>query len=157
MTAAARSVAATLIALAVVAGGASRARATTLDPFRSGTTRTTLDPVRVADATAAPTPTPAPTPATAPTPVAAKCQSDEQCPANHFCDQGGVCQRIQTRTNFLYLYYHEGSFTEVLLLYWSKRGAEGYRVLAPFYWHFYTPNSETTVIVPGLPVSWSHG
>jgi hypothetical protein len=66
-----------------------------------------------------------------------------------------VCQVIQTRTNILYLYYHEGSFTEVLGLYWSKRGPSGYRVLAPLYWHFWSARSETHVIVPGLPISWS--
>lgn len=80
---------------------------------------------------------------------------DEDCPAENFCSEQGACQVIQTRTNILYLYYHEGSFTEVLGLYWSKRGPSGYRVLAPFYWHFWSARSETHVIVPGLPISWS--
>ena len=67
-------------------------------------------------------------------------------------------------------------FREILLLYWSKRGPDGFTVLAPFYWHFWSPATEsrviapfywhfadyargtaTTVILPGLPVSWSRG
>ena len=167
-----RALAATLIAVAIVTGSANVARATTLDPFRrvGMPPNPTLDPVRVADAApasaapatdpaslplAAATPAPAAAPASA-TPPAPACQSDDGCPADHFC-KAGTCQRIETRTNFFYLYYREGNFREVLLLYWSKRGTEGYRVLVPFYWHFYRPGASTTVIVPVLPVSWSSG
>ena len=50
---------------------------------------------------------------------------------------------IPTRTNILYLYYREGSFKEVLLLYWSRSGSDGYTVLAPFYWHYWSPTSKT--------------
>ncbi|MEO8213012.1 MAG: hypothetical protein ABI560_07460 [Myxococcales bacterium] len=76
--------------------------------------------------------------------------------------------------NIFYLYYQEANFREVLGLYWSKRGGAGYTVVAPFYWHYWTPTSRarvvapfywhfeddaaqrtSTVIVPGLPISWS--
>jgi hypothetical protein len=154
---AARSFPATLIALAVVAGASATARATTLDPFRrlGAPQSATLDPVRVADASPA-TATAPPSSATPAEPAAPACQSDAQCPANHIC-QSGACKKIETRTNFLYLYYRQGNFREVLLLYWSKKGTEGYTVLVPFYWHFYRPGASTTVIVPGLPVSWTSG
>ena len=116
-------------------------------------------------------------PATAPAipaaPAAKSCQRDEDCGGENIC-QANVCQAIQVRTNVLYLYYREGSFREALLLYWSRKGDSGYTVLAPFYWHYWSPTdrdqvlapffwrfedrlrgSTLTVIVPGLPISWS--
>jgi hypothetical protein len=158
MTAAARSVSAILLALGLVAGvGGGVARATTLDPFRrvGGPQAASLDPVRVADATPAPAAA-APAPASPAEPAAKACQNDDECPAGNFC-QDGACRKIEKRTNFLYLYYKQGSFKEILLLYWSKKGPEGYTVLVPFYWHFYRPGASTTVIVPVLPISWSSG
>ena len=112
--------------------------------------------------------------ATATTPVAPlACTTDLQCPDEHICEDG-VCHKIEQRTNILYLYYREGTFQEILGLYWAKRGPTGYNVLAPFYWRFYSPTSRSrvvapfywhfeddtiqrtsTVIVPGLPISWS--
>jgi len=127
----------------------------------------------VADAAAAPAAAPAPAPAPSSPPRA--CQKDEDCPDESFC-QANACQPITTRTNIAYLYYREGSFREVLLLYWGKRGSDGFTVLVPFYWHFWSPRSETrivapfywrfedrvrqdttTVIWPGLPISWGRG
>ena len=124
-------------------------------------------PAAATPATAAP----APAPAAAPAPRA--CTRDEDCPAENIC-QDGACQAIERRTNILYLYYREGTFREVLGLYWSKGGSTGYNVLVPFYWHFWSPSSRSrvvapffwrfedfaarrtlTVIVPGLPISWS--
>ena len=167
----------TLLALACLAGATGTARASTLDPFRRASpAKASLDPFRVAQAepppptgasapAAAPAPTPVPaTPATTqaspPTPTPPtpprSCQKDDDCPEDNIC-QAQSCQPIRTRTNIAYLYYREGSFREILLLYWSKKGSEGYTVLAPFYWHFWSPSSESHVIVPILPVSWSSG
>src|SRR4051812_11568499 len=136
-----------------------------------------LNPFRVADAQPAPAAVPASaattTPVSAPPPRPLACTRDEECPAENIC-QNGACQAIQKRTNILYLYYREGSFLEVLGLYWSKHAPAGYNVLVPFYWHFWSPQARSrvvapffwrfedfsarstlTVIVPGLPVSWS--
>jgi hypothetical protein len=181
-----RVVTATLTALILVlaaAGGASASGGrASFDPFRPAAPRpeapaAALNPFRVADAQpAAPAPAvPAkPAAATAPAAPAKACQSDDDCPGENFCAERGVCQAIQTRTNVLYLYYREGSFREILGLYWSKRGPSGYSVVAPVFWHYWTPKTQTrivapffwryrnyatnytaTVIVPGLPVSWT--
>ena len=173
---------AALLLVCASAGVAAAAGRISLDPFRpaGGTpakpSAPATGPFEVADAQpAVATPPPAPAPApTASAPVAKTCQVDDDCPAENFCSEKGVCQVIQTRTNILYLYYHEGSFLELLGLYWSKRGPSGYSVVAPIYWHYWTPKSRTrvvaplfwrydnfatgyraTVIVPGLPISWS--
>jgi hypothetical protein len=185
------------VALLALLAGARSARAAGLDPFRSAAAparaAASLDPFRVAQAEPAPAepaaapaqpqqpPAPAATPApaksaptAAATPPAQACQRDEDCTGNNIC-QANVCQPIQERTNILYLYYKEGTFTEALLLYWSRKGSDGYTVFAPFYWHYWSPTSKAkviapfywrfedyaqqsalTVIVPGLPVSWSH-
>ena len=164
-----------LLVLAVAALAAKTAAASTLDPFRrtAAPHAVSLDPFRVADAAAAPAAAPAPAPAPSSPPRA--CQKDEDCPDESFC-QANACQPITTRTNIAYLYYREGSFREVLLLYWGKRGSDGFTVLVPFYWHFWSPRSETrivapfywrfedrvrqdttTVIWPGLPISWGRG
>jgi hypothetical protein len=112
-----------------------------------------MDPFRVA-ADAPPATTPASTPA--PAAPAAVCQKDEDCPEKTICDAGS-CQPIRPRTNIFFLYYKEEAFTEILLVYWNKKGPQGYTVFFPFYWHFWGPKSETTVIVPVLPISWSKG
>ena len=134
-----------------------------------------LSPFRVADAQPAAPASHAHRPAPPPAPAGPKaCQSDDDCPGENFCAERGVCEAIQTRTNILYLYYREGSFQEILGLYWSKKGPSGYKVVAPIYWHYWSPKSRfravapfywhyedyatnyrATVIVPGLPISWS--
>src|SRR5262245_56218453 len=142
-----------LLVLAAVLGFAeSRATAAGLDPFRpaGATAPSGLNPFRVAQAEPAP-----PAPAqTAPAQPARKkraapkaCQVDEDCPAENICENQ-VCQRIQLSTNILYLYYREGSFTEILGLYWAKRGTSGYTVLAPFWWHFWSPKSQFRAFAP---------
>ncbi len=154
---------------------AGTARAGALDPFahppaRGGSTR--LDPFRriaaddlpAAPAPAAATPaepapvaatpaTPAPAPATPATPAAPaapaaqSCQRDEDCVGENIC-QANVCQPIQLRTNIAFLYYREGAFSEFLGLYWSRKGATGYRVVAPLYWHYWSPSSSTLIVAP---------
>jgi hypothetical protein len=144
-----------LVCLLIVLGAAlvgSGARARGLDPFRSvGRTKEALDPFRVAQAA----PVPAAPAKAAPAPEAKACRVDDDCPAENICSKG-TCQAIQVSTNVLYLYYRDGAFREALGLYWSRRGPTGYTVVVPFWWHFWSPTSETTVIVPGLPISWSH-
>ncbi len=148
--------------------------------------RLNLDPVRTSDARsvapalldlaqAEPVPMPATKTAGAPrtTTGQAVCVGDSDCPDNTICEDG-ACRRIERRTNIFYLYYQEGTFREILGLYWSKRGATGFTVVAPLYWNYFSPTTRTrivapfywrfeddtarstlTVIVPGLPVSWS--
>ena len=178
-----RATIALLLCAAGVAWAGS-AGATGLDPFRSiGSAGVpSLAPFRVAQ-TSAPAPTPAPGGAATPAPADKKagaaapspqtCSRDEECTGERICEDG-ICQAIPQRTNILYLYYRDGAFREVLGLYWSKRGSAGFRDVVPFYWHTWTPTTEarvvapfywrfddygkqqrTTVIVPGLPISWT--
>jgi hypothetical protein len=148
-----------------------------LNPFRTAAApaaRVKLDPFRaVADSATPPAGGAATTPGP-PAPAAKSCQRDEDCGGENIC-QANLCQAIQVRTNVLYLYYREGSFREALLLYWSRRGPSGYTVVAPVYWHYWSPTSHArviapffwrfedhlrqstlTVVVPILPVAWSH-
>jgi len=87
-----------------------------------------------------------------------RCAIDEDCAAQELCDQG-TCVARPSSTNVLYLYYRDGSFTEIFGLYWAKKSPVGYRIFAPFYWHFEDApaKTSTTVIVPVLPISWSRG
>ncbi|MES1164166.1 MAG: hypothetical protein ABUR63_00295, partial [Verrucomicrobiota bacterium] len=106
-------------------------------------------------------------------PIRVVCASDADCPDETICENA-TCRRIEQRINVFYLYYQEGAFREILGLYWSKRGPSGYNVVVPFYWSYFTPKSRSrivapfywhfeddtaqrtsTVIVPGLPISWS--
>jgi hypothetical protein len=198
----ARRIAAALAVFGCIAGAAGTSRAASLDPFRNGArSDRALDPFRVAQAMpippseepakAKPAETkPTPSTPTAPTntstppsntnsntstaaPVSAAkaCQKDEDCPEGNYC-QANVCQKIELSTNLFPLYYHERNFTEVFLFYWSRSGNPGYRVVAPFYWHFWSPTSETFAIAPIywhftdsarqseltviIPFSWSH-
>ena len=100
-----------------------------------------LDPFRKVAANDPPA-TPAPSP---PAPV--RCAQDEDCKGENICVEGS-CQPIEMRTNVLYLYYREGAFREVLLLYWARKANPGYTVLAPFYWHYWSPASETRILAP---------
>jgi hypothetical protein len=159
---------AALIALGSIAGAARTAGAATLDPFRAGPTKAdkALDPFRVAQAgtaasppkptttpaaasTSAPTPAPAPAPAKPPEKA---CQKDEDCSEGNIC-QANVCKAIELSTNLFPLYYREGSFKEIGLLYWSRKGTPGYTVVFPFYWHFYSATSDSYLV---LNISWSH-
>lgn len=108
-----------------------------------------------------------------PSAPAQTCASDDTCPDETICE-ANRCTRIEHRVNVFYLYYQAGTFREILGLYWAKRGPSGYTVLAPIFWNYFAPKSRsrivapfywhfeddaarktTTVIVPGLPVSWS--
>ena len=159
-------------AFAVVA--ARPAAAATLDPFRptratgSGSTSMSapahapLLPFRTAQAPSLPGPDPepdpepaaaaapaapssAPAPAPAPTPKA--CQKDEDCPQGNIC-AANVCKAPEPSTNVFPIYYSEGSFREIMLLWWQRKGTTGYTVFAPFYWHFYSPTSQFLGVAP---------
>jgi hypothetical protein len=144
------------IALWVVAAclvWAAPARAgVSFDPFKkASSTRAAFDPFRTAQAEPAPSPAPIPgpaAPAASPAPAAPKaCTTDDQCPDGTIC-QNNACQPVQRATNVAWLYYREGSFLEVLGLYWSKRGTTGYTFLAPFYWHTWSPTKQIHVVAP---------
>jgi hypothetical protein len=138
--------AALLIALGLLAVAPVRAFASVgLDPFKhDGPARSALDPFRLADATA---PVEKPTKA-APAVAAPKaCTADEECPDQTYCEQN-TCQAVPSSTNVLYLYYREGAFREIFGLYWSKRGATGYTVVAPLWWHYWSPKGRTHVLAP---------
>jgi hypothetical protein len=143
---------ASLVVLVCVAG---RARAGALDPFGHPAGRTLrLDPFRNvagtrATTTAANDPAVQTAPATgAPaTPAPQSCQRDEDCTGDNIC-QSSVCTPIQLRTNVAYLYYRDGGFTELLGLYWSQKGSPGYRVVAPLYWHYWSPTTDTLIFAP---------
>ena len=169
-----RGITSALIALACIAGAAGTARASALDPFRAagrgpdGAGRA-LDPFRrVAQALPAVPAEPAqrqddekaPPPQakpTAPAPAASTpapaappkiaCQRDEDCPEGNIC-QANACKAIELSTNLFPIYYREGTFKQIALVYWSRKGNPGYTVVFPFYWHFYSPTSETRFIAP---------
>jgi hypothetical protein len=142
-----------VLGAAWVLGAAPARAAVSLDPFRSelAPAAPSLSPFRLADGEPAATTGNAPAPSAAPPaaapPAARRCQRDEDCGGENIC-QANLCQPIQIRTNVLYLYYREGSFREVLLVYWSRKGASGYTVVAPFYWHYWNPTSETRIVAP---------
>ena len=46
------------------------------------------------------------------------------------------------------LYQKEGGYTAFMPFYFSRRGNPGYRVVAPFYWHFWSPEERSKVIAP---------
>jgi len=186
-----RGITAALIALACIAGAAGTARASTMDPFRAAGhgAGKALDPFRqvaqalpgppleeekpkAAPAKAQPAPSTSTATAAPPSEPAAKsCQRDEDCPEGNIC-QANACKAIELSTNLFPIYYREGAFKEIALVYWSRKGTSGYTVVFPFFWHFYSPTSETLFVAPlfwhstdsttgydlkvVLNVSWSH-
>jgi hypothetical protein len=142
-----RRLAPLLVAITVVLCARAADAGVRLDPFGRGGARS-LDPFRVSQAQAAPVETPAPKPAPAAAAAPKACASDAECPNETICEQG-TCQAVPTgATNILYLYYREGTFREILGLYWSKRGPTGYTVLAPLYWHFWNPQGSSRTLLP---------
>ena len=139
---------------------------TNLDPFARPAARA-LSPFRVAQAEAAPespAPTAAPAPAAAPAPTAApaseskpeakqspittkqSCTHDDQCPTDTICESG-TCQAFEHAVDVL-LYRKEGRSTAFIPFYFSNRGNPGHRIVAPFYWHFWSPESHTQIVAP---------
>ncbi len=106
-----------------------------LDPFRK------VVPARseLAQATQPAPVTPAPA-----APIA--CTRDDQCPADTICDHG-TCQAFEHPLNIL-LFRKEGAFTAFIPFYFSRRGDSGYRVIPPFYWHFWGGDGKTQIVFP---------
>jgi hypothetical protein len=77
------------------------------------------------------------------------CTVDEDCAKGTYCDEG-TCALVQRSFNVLYLYYRSADrrFTEVMGIYWHKRGESGYQVLFPFYWHLWSPDEQSRVVFP---------
>jgi hypothetical protein len=158
-------IAAALFVVGCIAGAAGTARAATLDPFRAadlGKGDRALDPFRIAQALPAPMPDPeeakpkprpkpssttAPNAATPTSATALSCQRDDECGEGKIC-KDGACEAIDLSTNFFPIYYREGTFKEVFFFYWARSGNPGYRVVFPFYWHFYSPTSDSFVAFP---------
>ncbi len=124
-----------------------------LDPFakRAGSP----SPFRVAQAEEEPTTTTtATTTATATTARATtggnasgqQCSRDDQCPADTICEDG-VCQAFERSIDVL-LYRKAGRNTQFLPFYFSDRGNPGHRVVAPLYFHFWSPESRTRIVAP---------
>ena len=169
---------ASIAAAAIVIGLSSHALATTnLDPFARNTRPNALSLFRTAQAEAEPTPdeagpaakqdseagsaaaTPSggfgtdtsQPPRASRAPVAATttgiaCSQDVECPAETICEQG-VCRSFERAFNLL-LFRKEGATLNFIPLYWSRRGNPGYRVLAPLYWHFWSPDSRAQIAFP---------
>ncbi|HEY4565610.1 MAG TPA: EB domain-containing protein, partial [Thermoanaerobaculia bacterium] len=132
--------AATLLSLAAPAVAA---------PFRGplgslGTRAPSVDPFRrVAQAQNA---TPAPATPAAPAAAPQACTSDAQCPVNTICESG-QCRPVERAINVL-LFRKEGPSTWLIPFYWGRRGVPGYRVVFPFYWHFWSTEEKSQIVAP---------
>ena len=98
-------------------------------------------PKQEAEASRAPVATTATTTATG-----IVCSRDDQCPVDTICEQG-ACRSFERAFNLL-LFRKEGATLDFIPFYWSRRGNPGHRVLAPFYWHFWSPESRTQIAFP---------
>jgi hypothetical protein len=113
-----------------------------LDPFRAPRSNP-LDPVRTSQTPAPPPAAPAPAKPAAPPQV---CTSDAQCPTGTICEQG-YCRPVERGINVL-LFRKEGPTTYFLPLYFARRGVPGYRVFAPFYFHFWGTEDKSRIVAP---------
>jgi hypothetical protein len=76
----------------------------------------------------------------------ASCSHDDECPVNTICENG-ACRAFERPIDIL-LYRKEGRSTSFIPFYFSQRGTPGYRVLAPFYFHFWSQDSHTSILAP---------
>jgi hypothetical protein len=157
--------AASIAAAALVLGLSSSAwAAANLDPFARNMRSGGLLPFRTAQAEEEPLPakpaqesepgsattttTPASTATatTATTATGPACSRDVDCPVDTICEQG-ACRAFEKAFTLL-LFRKEGATLDFIPFYWSRRGNPGYRVLAPFYWHFWSPEARTQIVAP---------
>ncbi len=74
------------------------------------------------------------------------CSRDDECNAGTICEHG-VCKAFERSFDML-LFRKEGASTDFIPFYFSQRGNPGHRVVAPFYWHFWSPESRTRIVFP---------
>ena len=74
------------------------------------------------------------------------CSRDDQCAAGTICENG-TCQAFERPIDIL-LYRKDGRSTEVLPFYFSNRGNPGHRVVAPLYFHFWSPEAHSQIVAP---------
>jgi hypothetical protein len=89
--------------------------------------------------------TPAAKPATA-APSGPVCTRDDDCAAGTICENG-TCQAFELPTDIL-LYRKDARSTRFLPFYFSNRGNPGHRVVAPLYFHFWSPESHIRIVAP---------
>jgi hypothetical protein len=90
--------------------------------------------------------TPAPAPAPAAPAAGQPCSDDNQCPGGTICQQG-VCTPVEPPIHAL-LFRKEGGATALIPFYFDRKGNPGYRVITPFYWHFWSPEGTAKVVFP---------
>jgi hypothetical protein len=78
--------------------------------------------------------------------AATSCTRDDECPTNTICESG-VCQAFERPIDVL-LYRRDGRSTSFIPFYWSHRGNPGHRVVAPLYFHFWSPQAHTRILAP---------
>src|SRR5512133_2408554 len=74
------------------------------------------------------------------------CASDGQCAVGSIC-QEHRCVKFEKPTRVL-LYRHDGASTRFLPFYFSRTGAEGHRIVAPLYWHYWGREEQARVLAP---------
>jgi hypothetical protein len=126
-------------------------RAPSLDPFRQGSVKPAANPTKTPTTLAqqAPAAEPAPTqpaPAAPARAVGAGCQADDQCPGGTICENG-ACTPVEPPIHAL-LYRKEGGATWFIPFYFGKSGNPGHRVVAPLYWHFWSPEERSQIFAP---------
>jgi hypothetical protein len=89
---------------------------------------------------------PAPAPASGSPQVGQACRDDNQCPGGTICEKG-ICTRVEPPIHAL-LFRKEGGATAFIPFYFDRRGNPGYRVVTPFYWHFWSPEGRAQVVFP---------
>jgi hypothetical protein len=79
-----------------------------------------------------------------------RCASDGQCvEPNTICERRR-CVRIKRTINVMWLFYRSADrrYTSVLGLYHHRKGTPGLRIMAPFYFHLWSKDSDTRVVLP---------
>jgi len=79
-----------------------------------------------------------------------KCRSEDDCVVGTYCDFG-TCVKVTYPFHIPpYLFYrsYDGRFTEILGVYWHQRGMQGYQVVFPFYWHFWSEQDQSRLVLP---------
>jgi hypothetical protein len=143
------TIAATILAVLTVAGIAHATP--NLDPFRRAraprfpATFAVQQPTGDAASTPAATPAP-PQGVSGARPAGAACQADDQCTSGTICERN-VCTVVEPPIHAL-LFRKDGGSTVFIPFYFSNRGNPGHRVVAPFYWHFWSPESRSRIVAP---------